>query len=95
MRTLLFASVAVLGMAAAPLAAHAAGVTPPSAAPAIVAAQSTTTPPFTVTAPPAINAPWHISTWRFHAGPNPSAPTQGVWGLSGGGTKEGGFQTGL
>jgi len=88
MRTLLFASAALLGLAALPLAAHAGGVTPSPTAPGVVVAQTTVTPPFTVTAPPPpafeINNPAHISTWRFHAGPNPYQPAQGAWGLSGG-----------
>jgi len=49
------------------------------------ATPSTVLPPVSVTAPaPRINDPWDISTWRFHAGPNPYAPANGAWGLSGG-----------
>jgi ABC-type amino acid transport substrate-binding protein len=98
MRTLLFASAALLGLAAAPFVAHAASVTQPAAAPGVVVAQSTTLPPFTVTAPPAprINDPAHISTWRFHAGPGEYSAKKGdaVGMGNGGGMKEGGFQSG-
>ncbi len=73
MRTLLLTSAALLGFVAAPLIAHAAGVTPAPAGPTIVVAQSTALPPVTVTAPPPMN-PWDISTWRFHAGQPSFAP---------------------
>ena len=95
MRKLLVVSAATLSIAVG--TAMAAGVT--QSAPGVagdvattntnmVIAQAqpvTTAPNFTVTAPaPRINDPWHISTWRFHAGPSQYAPTTPTWGLSGG-----------
>ena len=89
MRMLLVASAAWLGLVAAPLVAHAAGVTP-GAAGDVVAAQSqsqpgTVLPGVTVTAPRPVNDPFDISTWQFHAGPNQYAPKAEHFGIGMGG----------
>ena len=90
MRSLLMASTILLGFVAGPVVAQ---TSQPSSAisavatgsSALIVGQSTTLPPVTVTAPaPRENDPWHISTWRFHAGPSVYAPPNGAWGLSGG-----------
>jgi len=77
MRNLLIASAAWLALAAAPLAAHAAGPATGDVAKLTVAQSQSGTvlPGVIVTAPalPPMN-PWDISTWRFRAGAGPDHP---------------------
>jgi hypothetical protein len=93
MRTQLVAAAAWLGLMAVPVVALAAGPAP-GAAGGVVVAQSqssgTVLPGVTVTAPRRENDPFDISTWRFHAGPNPYAPKAEHFGIGLGGGKTSG-----